>query len=514
MTTAKTSPPLAIKNLSKAFQGQWALRGVDLELRAGEVHALVGQNGSGKSTLIKILAGYHQPEPGGEATCFGEPFHLGSSDAAREANLHFIHQDLAIIDQLSVAENLALGQRYGLKFWLSPRRERKAAQALFASYGLPIDAGVPLRTLGAAQRTMTAMVRALGHADSPTGILVLDEPTASLSDEESQRLFELVRSVRDKGGSVLYVTHRLHEVFDLADRVTVLRDGRRVATEPVSRLDHDALVELIIGRRLEEFYPEPPAARDDSALTAKGVSGRVARDVSLTVHAGEIVGISGLTGSGVEEILHLMFGSSPRTSGTVEVGDGTTVGASPSQSVRAGVAFSPADRQRLGGMGAWSLRENLTLPRLLPRGPLRWLSPRRERAEATEWLQRFDVVPTNAEATFSSLSGGNQQKVVIARWLRRGAGVYFFEEPTAGVDVGAKRAIYEALSRVAADGAGVLVASCDAEEIASICDRVLVMRSGRIAKELSGDALTPDRVLAYSVGSGDPVRHQGPGGRA
>jgi ribose transport system ATP-binding protein len=281
--------------------------------------------------------------------------------------------------------------------------------------------------------------------------------------------------------------------------VTVLRDGSRVATESVAGLTHDRLVELIVGRPLEEFYPSPPVLREDVALDVAGLQGLIVQDASLRVHAGEIVGVTGLMGSGRDELMSLIFGARPRTAGRISVAGKPGRARSPREAISEGLAFAPADRKGLGGIQDWSIRENLTLPSLRPVRPLGWMSDRREREETKQWLRRFAVKPEAPEARLSSLSGGNQQKVVLAKWLRCGASVFMIEEPTAGVDVGAKPAIYSALAEVASQGAGVLLASSDAEEVASICDRVLVMRRGRIRAVLEAEFCTESQVIAESV---------------
>jgi ribose transport system ATP-binding protein len=497
--TLNAGSVLTLEGLSKVFQGQRALDQVGLELRRGEVHALLGQNGSGKSTLIKILSGYHSPEPGAKAMLRGEPLELGSAEAAHAGGLRFIHQDSTLVDGLSVAENLALGGEYTSRWWVSDRREADVAAEQLARYGVVVDPSMPAANLSPAQHTMVAIVRALRDGVAQQGVLVLDEPTATLPGPEAARLFDVIRTIRNHGGTVLYVTHRLQEVFAIADRVSVLRDGRRVATEAVGDLGHDRLVQLIVGRSVDSLYPSPPPLRDDVALEVKGVAGGSVQDLTLTLHRGEIVGLTGLVGSGIEQALHLIFGAQAPDRGQVTL-DGVRLGeASPPASIRAGLAFAPADRKRLSGIASWTLAENVTLPRLSSRGPLRWMGVQRERSETTRWLERLNVVPAASDAMFSSLSGGNQQKTVLARWLRCGASVYLLEEPTASVDIGAKGAIYESLAGVAEAGAGVLITSTDVEEVCSICDRVMVMREGRVAAVLHGDDRTEERVLAESM---------------
>lgn len=501
-TTLPTEAKLALERLTKTFQGQRALDDVSLELRAGEIHCLLGQNGSGKSTLIKVLAGYHSPD-GGSALVDGRPMELGSAAAAHEHGLRFIHQDLALIDSLSVADNLALGESYGGRLWLSERKEKQRAQEIFAEYDVDIDAGKLLLGLDSASQTMTAIVRALHHGDAARGILVLDEPTASLSEQDKEHLFGLLRAIRARGGTLLYVTHRLHEVFELADRVTVLRDGRKVATRDVDELDHDGLIELILGRPLEAVYPNAPAPGSDTVMEIRGLKGGVLEDFTGNVRAGEIVGIVGLAGSGSEDIPHLIFGARKREAGEIRLMGEPIAPKSPWDGIRRGLALVPGDRKRLGVIGPWTLRENVTLPRVRGRGPLRWLGRLRETNDVAPYMKQCEVQPNDPEATISALSGGNQQKIMIARWLRTYPKALLLEDPTAGVDVGSRSAIYQQLTRAAKAGTAVLMTTTDLEEACAVCDRVYVIRGGRVGAELSADQLTPDVLL------GEALRHPG-----
>lgn len=485
---------LALSGVTKAFEGQLALADLDLELRAGEIHALLGQNGSGKSTLIKLLAGYHQPTSVTHATVQGQPFDLGSAVAAKSAGLHFIHQDLGIVGEMSTVENLALGQPYASRWWVSDRHERAAARELCDRYGVDVDVNAPLATLSPSQQTMIAVVRAMRQGISDRMVLVLDEPTAALPEHEVQHLFALLEKVRARGATVLYVTHRLAEVFEISDRVSVLRDGRRVATKSTSELDRESLLQLIVGRPLESLYIEPPEPTEDVALKVQGLSGRRVLDASFAVQRGQIVGVTGLLGSGYEDVLGLIFDGSARSGGTVSLQGEEACTDCPQRSIRSGLGYVPADRKRLAGVLPWTLRENLTLPSARGSGPIRWLGAGRERQETTAWLQRLQVVPAEPERLFSALSGGNQQKLVLARWLRMGVDVYLLEEPTNGIDVGAKHAIYRALGDACAEGAAVLMSSSDLEELASVCDRVLVMGDGVVEAVLEGDRLTIDNI--------------------
>jgi ribose transport system ATP-binding protein len=490
MKTTSAVSALELRHVSKTFPGQMALEDADLELRHGEVHALLGQNGSGKSTLIKILAGFHHADSGASALRDGQPFDLGSAHAAREAGIRFVHQDLALVDQLNAVDNLALGGRYKGRWWLSEREERAAAVELLSEFGIGIDVGAPLTALAPAERTMLAIARALQDGEDRGTLLVLDEPTATLPAQEAERLHRVVRRVREDGGAVLYVTHRLDEVFSLADRVTVLRDGQRVATRDVAELDHDALVELIVGRPLEEMFPETSTPAAGVLLEAVDLCGAVVDNVSLAVRPGEILGVAGLVGSGREELPYLLTGARRWSAGVVRAGHETFTSLSPARAIAAGIGFMSSDRKRESALPVLTVGENITLPRLEVSRFARRLSTRRERRAVTDWLRRLDVRPAAPDIPLASLSGGNQQKAVLARWLRLGARVLILDEPTQGVDVSAKAGIYHHLTEFAAAGSAAIVFSSDTEELAALCDRVLVIRDGRVDDELTAEALT------------------------
>ena len=489
---------LEVWGLSKAFGPTEALTDVDFDLRAGEVHALVGQNGSGKSTLVKILAGVHSPDAGA-ISVEGEEYDPLRPGEVRERGLRFVHQDLGLVDSLDVVENLALGCGYDVRFprRISWRHERRQASAALADLGYSMDVRAPVGTLQASERTAIAIARALDGWQSAARLLVLDEPTASLPEAEVSRLFDVIGTIRDRGVGVIYVSHHLEEVLAIADRVTILRDGARVGTFDVADLDHDRMVELIVGRGPEASTGEPaPSAtpeRYEPSLVVEDVSGSVLRAVSLRVGAGEVLGVAGLTGSGREELGPMLFGAAPR-SGSVSI-DGNPVPADrPDLAVAAGLGFVPADRKSLGLVASMVVRENVTLADLRPylRGGL--LRHRKERSDVDTWLGLLDVRPRNQSLGAMRLSGGNQQKVLLARWLRIQPRVLILDEPTQGVDVGAKSDIHRRIVDAARDGAGVLVCSTDTAELVRVCDRVLVMQRGRIGAELLGRDISEERI--------------------
>ena len=478
---------LEIRGMSKAFPGTLALDSVDFDVAEGEVHALVGQNGSGKSTLIKVLAGFHHAEAGATVEVDGEPVKLGDGPASHAAGFRFVHQDLALVQDLTVLENLAFGRGFqrGFAGRIRWKDEERSAQALVESLGYDFDVREPVATLAAAEKTGVAIARALQDEEGAR-VLVLDEPTATLPTAEVEVLFAAIRRVQQRGLGVVYVSHRLDEVFEIAERVTILRDGRRVGTWAIKDIDENQLIERMTGGVPLKARKATSAGLGDARLEVSEVGGEALQSLSFSVRAGEVLGIAGLTGSGRDELLPLLFGDEPRR-GQIKVDGDEVPMADPHAAKDAGLALVPADRHRHGGILLMSLQENVTLTDLGRHTRRTRLSHSKERVEVEEWLEKLDVRPPVAEAALDSLSGGNQQKIVLAKWLRTSPKVLLLDEPTQGVDVGAKASIH-ALVRQAADaGAAVVIASSDDEEIDDTCDRVLVLRDGRLAGELVGD---------------------------
>jgi ribose transport system ATP-binding protein len=497
MTTA-----LTVRNASKIFGAQVALDDVSLEVAPGEVRALVGQNGCGKSTLIKILAGFHEPEPGTVVLVGGEPLPAVDPVASEALGLRFVHQDLGLVGNLDAVDNLALGQGYvtNATKTIRWRKERAAAREALSALGYDINVRMPVASLQMSERTAVAIARAMSNRGTPPKMLILDEPTANLPGPEAQRLYQLVRRVADSGVAVLFVSHHFDEVFEMAESVTVLRDGKHIITRAVEGLTEEELVELVVGRKLEE-HPRDSEAREHGAeiLTLSGISGHTVRDMDLTVHRGEVVGVAGITGSGREEVASLVFGGHGRT-GDITIEGSVLPQARPDLSIDRGLALVPAERHANASLLDQTLRENITLVdpgRHMTMGLLR---RKPERADVQVWLDRLDVRPSNSEFRMQQLSGGNQQKVVIARWLRQEPKVLILDEPTQGVDVGAKADIHRMVDEAAAQGAAVLVASTDHEELVRVCDRVVIMRRGRAAEILRGDQITADKITAATIG--------------
>lgn len=488
---------LRIEHLSKTFPGQSALVDVDLDVAAGEVHALVGQNGSGKSTLIKVLAGYHQPDPGASAWANGEPLTLGDGDAAAAAGIRFVHQDLGLIGNLSTVENIALTVGYTTGFggkirWREEvRRAREAMDAL----GLgSIDVKKPVDSLPPSQKTAVAIARAISGWEEGANLLVLDEPTATLPGADVERLFEVIHRLKERGVSILYVSHHLDEVFELADRVTVLRDAHKIATVPVAGLDHDGLVELIVGHRIEAATASVFGSQASSVLRVRDLHGGNVHGIDLDVHEGEIVGLAGITGSGREHVLELIAGQLPRDEGDVVVDGRVIKNFDPRSAIDAGIAFVPADRKVRGTVGPMTVRENLTLSDLTPHFVAGRLRHRREREETHSWIARLSIKTPGPEAAIGALSGGNQQKVMFGKALRLTPKVLLLAEPTQGIDIGAKDQIHALVDQAAQEGVATFVASTDTDELVRLCHRVLVIVDGRIVAEISGSDITAETI--------------------
>ncbi|WP_250283614.1 MULTISPECIES: sugar ABC transporter ATP-binding protein [unclassified Frankia] len=502
-------PSLLVRGLSKSFGPTRALADVDLRVDAGTVHALLGENGSGKSTLIKTLSGYHHPDPGGSVEVGGQPLQAGVASSAYDLGCRFVHQDLGLVDTCSVADNVALTAGFPTRCGAVRRKAlRRRTEEALQRLGLALDPDTLVGGLAAAERTGVAVARALADADrTSVRLLVLDEPTATLPDTEVKQLLAVVRAVAASGVGVLYVTHHLDEVFEVADDVSVLRDGRKVVTTKARALTRRELVEHLVGGELEEVSAASgslPTAHAAPVLRVQDLSAGPLVTANFTVRPGEVVGVAGLTGSGRETLLPAIFGAIPRSSGRVQIDDVILAPGRPDRAIAAGLTLLPADRVRLGGVMSMSARENLTLPalRALWRAPR--LRRRLEVAQARTWFERLDVRPRGAvDAPLGSFSGGNQQKVLFGKWLRCAPRVLLLDEPTQGVDIGAKAEIHRQILSAVETGAAAVVSSSDYDELVALCRRVMVLRDGRFVAELSNGALTVAEVAREALGSED-----------
>jgi ribose transport system ATP-binding protein len=502
-------PALRLRSLSKTFPGTRALVGVDLDLDAGEIRALVGGNGSGKSTLIKILAGTYQADPGGSIEIGGQtaPASAWSAPDAFAAGLRFVHQNPAVFLDLTVAENIAIGPNFptdqlGRIRW---RQLRERAQKLIDRYQLRATPDLPLRYLRPADRTMVAIARALQDRDeNRRGILVLDEPTTSLSGVDVEVLLEALKRCAGEGITILYVSHRIEEVLSLADRVSVLRDGRLVGTVESADATEDGIVRLIVGRRVAAAQGpagQPTAAR--TVLEVRGLAGGRLRGIDLQLREGEVLGIAGLLAAGQAELLQMLFGALPVTSGEVRVGGRLQRFRHPSDAMARGIGYLPSDRSREALFAGLTVRENLTAGGIGRYWHGLRLQHRAESRDAVDAMRTFLIRAVSDRAEAFTLSGGNQQKLVLARWLLRRPGILLLDEPTQGVDVGARQEIYTLLHRAALTGMSAIVVSSDFGELARLCHRVAVLRQGRIVAELLAPAIDEHRLTELAYRSDD-----------
>ncbi len=498
-----TDTVLRISGLSKTFVGTRALIDAAIDIGAGEVHALVGQNGSGKSTLIKTLAGYHAPDPEPHADLDGEPFAIGHEVPDR---LRFVHQDLGLVLELNAMDNLALrgGFARGAGGRVRWREQERETHRVLARFGVELDIHRPLAEATPVERTVIAIAAAMQGWQGGRGLLVLDEPTALLPHEEVERLFAMIREVQRAGTSVLYVSHRLDEIFAIADRVTVLRGGKVVTTEPVAELDQRGLARLMVGADVDPDYRAPIAARPDAPviLEARDVTGRWLRGVDLDVHKGEILGLAGLAGSGMSELPYALAGcASTDVGGSLRRPEVSDAWLEIARAAELDIPLVPADRGREGVVAEFSVAENLSLSVLGRLGSRARLDLGREAQIVDEWSRRLGVVSAGQSAAITTLSGGNQQKVVVARCLAREPEVLVLCEPTAGVDINTRVAIYELIARLAADGLTVVVSSTDVGDLLAMCTRIVVLRHGRVAAELDAEGLSEHALVGAMEGA-------------
>ncbi|OLF14630.1 sugar ABC transporter ATP-binding protein [Actinophytocola xanthii] len=487
---------ITLAGISKSFLGVPVLRGVDLELRGGEVHALMGENGAGKSTLLKVLAGVHRPDAGSIEIDGVEHSFAGPADAQR-AGIAIIHQEFTLLPHRSVAENVYLGREPVRRLRVDRRRMVEETARLLDWLGEDgVDPTAPVSALPVAQRQVVEIVKALS---TDARVLAMDEPTAALADHEVELLYDLVRRLRQRGIAILYVSHRMREVFDLSDRITVLKDGAFVTCAPTAELTSADLVRHMVGRELGTLYPEraDPAGLGAVRLALRGAGNARVREVDLEVRAGEIVGVAGLQGSGRSALARAVFGVEPFTSGTLELDGVATRITSPRGAVRQGVAFVTEDRKGEGLALRQSVRDNALLVRRSA------LPPRRGRAavDLAALLESVNVVARDEHQEVRFLSGGNQQKVVLAKWLAVDPAVLVADEPTRGIDVGAKKAVHHLLRELADRGVAVLMISSELPELIGMSDRILVMHDGRLAGELPAGA-SETAVMALATGHG------------
>ncbi len=491
-------PLFELRGISKEFPGVKALDDVSFEIRAGEVHMLVGENGAGKSTLMKILCGAYRADRGSFFNN-GEPVTIHDAGAARQFGIAVIFQDFTLVPYLDIAQNIFLGREFlgRLPGFIDRRRIYAEAKRVLDGIGFDIDPREPVRGLGVAQQQMVEIAKALSQ---DARILVMDEPTAALSDHETEKLFAMIGRLKAKGVAIIYISHRLSEVFALGDRITVLRDGRKIADLLPKETTPDQLVTLMVGRPVDTTYTRPARpVPGEVALEVKNLSGPSGfSDVNLTVRAGEIVGLCGLVGSGRTEVARAIFGADRVTSGEIRL-FGEPTAESIEAATRRGMALIPENRKTQGLALTRSVGDNIVLASLRKMFPAGIFVPRRAMKAARAVIDKLRIATPTPRRPVGTLSGGNQQKVVIGKWLNADAKFFIFDEPTRGIDVGAKSEIFRLLDGLVHNGAAVLMISSEQIEIVHICDRAYVMRSGRIAGELAHNELTEANIVRLGI---------------
>lgn len=468
--------------IEKSFPGVRAIKHGRLELIPGEVHALLGENGAGKSTLIKILAGAHQPDAG-EIKVNGERVEIRSPLDAQRLGIAVVYQEFNLVPALTARENIFLGREKTRGGFTSPATERREAEALFRRINIQIDPDTPCRDLTVAQQQCVEIAKALSQN---ARIIVLDEPSAVLTDREVEKLFAIIRDLQSHGIGIIYISHRLDEIFALADRATVMRDGEYIETQPVARLSRERIIELMVGRKLDQEFPKQRATIGGERLVVRNLQrGDKVKDVSFHVSAGEVVALTGLVGAGRTETVRLIFGADAADSGSVELDGRLLHLRGPRDAIRAGIGLLTEDRKAQGLVLGLSVRENFGLPNLPSLTRRGFVQARREREAFAGYVETLRIKISGHDQLAKNLSGGNQQKVVLAKWLERHCEVIIFDEPTRGIDVGAKYEIYLLMNQLAAQGKAILMISSELPEVLGMADRILVMHEGRISGEIA-----------------------------
>lgn len=490
---------LEMRNITKRFPGVLALDNTHLDLKPGEVHCLVGENGAGKSTMMKILAGA-QLKDAGEILIDGEPIEIHSPHHAQQLGISMIYQEFNLSPYLSVAENIFLGREpcRGRTPFIDWRRMYRDAEEMLARIRVKLDVRRPVNTLSVAQNQMVEIAKALSVNAK---IIVMDEPSATLTDHELEALFDLIKNLRRQELGLIYISHRLEEIFEIGDRVTVMRDGCHVGTKPVCDLTRESIIHMMVGRELKDEFPKEIFEAGEERVRVEGLSrSGVFEDVSFNVRQGEIVGLTGLVGAGRTEVARTIFGADQKTGGKVYLDGEAVFVRSPRDAIARGIGLLTEDRKGQGLVLGMTVRENTTLSNLaeLAWGP--FVNQTRERRVAQKYVKDLQIKTPSIEQVTQNLSGGNQQKVVLAKWLFTGSKMLIFDEPTRGIDVGAKVEIYKLMNELVRQGVAILMISSELPEVLGMCDRILVMHEGRLAGELARTEATQEKIMQLATG--------------
>ncbi len=497
--TPGTAPPvLSLRGITKSFPGVRALSDVRLDLFPGEVTALIGENGAGKSTMVKILTGIYQPDAG-TISVNGRELRFTTAQAAAKAGVTAIHQETVLFDELTVAENIFIGHaprgRLGLIDWQRMERE---ARALLDRIGADLDPRTRLRDLGIASKHLVAIARALSI---DAQVVIMDEPTAALSHKEINELYDLVERLKAEGKAVLFISHKFDEIFRIADRWTVFRDGQFIGEGKIADVRQSELVQMMVGRAVDKIYPKRPAHIGAPVLTVAGYSHPTEfEDIGFTLHQGEILGFYGLVGAGRSEVMQALFGITRHSRGACRIAGQVRVIRTTSQAVEAGIVYVPEDRGKQGTVKGLPIFQNVTLPSLNRTSRAGFLRLAEEFKLARAYTQRLDLRAASLDQDVGLLSGGNQQKVVVAKWLATKPRIIILDEPTKGIDIGSKAAVHDFMSELAAEGLAVIMVSSEIPEILGMADRVIVMREGRIVAEFKGGSMTPENLVRAAAG--------------
>ncbi len=490
------SPIIKLQHISKSFGGVQALKEVQLEIYPGEVHALLGENGAGKSTLIKIITGVLQPDSG-ELFLNGNPIRFTNPREAQIQGVAAIYQEPSLFPDLDIAENILVGRQPMSRRGVDWKRMYQEARNLLQNLGLSIDPRTKARELSVAQQQVVEIARALSLNAK---VLIMDEPTSSLTLSEVEELFKIVGQLRTAGTAIVFISHRLEELFALADRVTILRDGAYVGTQPMTNVTTEDLIRMMVGRNLEQLFPKQAVAAGEVILEVEGleVEGTFS-DVSFQLRRGEIVGMSGLIGAGRTNVARALFGVEPATAGNIKLHGKPVTIKNPQTAMKLGIGYVPEDRKEHGLVLEMSIADNITLPVLDSFATLSWLNTNSELEAAATGAKQLEVKMANVKQKTGQLSGGNQQKVVLAKWLGTKPRILILDEPTRGIDVGTKAAVHQLMSNLAAEGMAILMISSELPEVLGMSDRILVMRTGRLTGEFSRAEATQEKLMAAAT---------------